>query len=187
MGGYAAPAILIPALAPPSGQYQYPASGQLGTNTLTVTANRLYAMPFVVGTPITIDRIGFEITTGSAGGCRMGVYAHDSAGNGPGALLSDFGIGDTTSIAVVEITGSLVVPTGVFWVAGVFSVTPTVRRVNAGVGSVFLGYSANNETGTTSYSCVAYGAHTYGALPAAFPSATVAGAAHAPKFHVRRA
>lgn len=183
LGTLAAPT----AVGPPVGQYLYPACGQLGTNTLTVTADRLYAVPFAVGSAMSIDRLGYEVTTGSAGFVRMGVYAHSPTAFGPGALLADFGTGITDSIAVVEITGSVTVPAGVFWVAGVFSVTPTVRRVNAGVGAVFLGYSANNENGTTSYNCVAYGAHAYAALPATFPSVTTAGAAHAPKFHIRRA
>lgn len=176
---------------PPVGSYLYPWSGQLGTGTLAVNANRLYAALFATGVPISIDRVGYEVTTGSAGFARMGAYTYDPSTGLPSTLISDCGVGITDNIAVVEITPTtFVVPAGLFFLAIVFSVTPTVRRMSAvvPVNSVPWGHSGNSETGSNSTNQHAvYGAHTYGALPTAFPAATYASASHLPKLHLRRA
>lgn len=177
---------------PPSGSYLYSWTGQLGTGTLAVTINRLYGVLFATGVPMAIDRVGYEVTTGVAGFARMGVYSYDPATGLPAALIYDCGAGITDAAAVVEITpaANVAVPAGQFFLGIVFSAACTVRRMSAvgPVNSVPYGHSANNETGSaTSNQHVVYGSHTYGALPAAFPSVSYASSAHLPRLHLRRA
>jgi len=62
-----------------------------GLNTASYTAGRDYYMPFYVSSPIRIDRMACEVTVGSSGNLRMGVYRADADNQPTGAPLVDSG------------------------------------------------------------------------------------------------
>lgn len=134
----------------------------------TLVANRMYAMPFVAPgrTGVTIDRLGINVTTGSSGNARLGIY-NDSSGY-PGTLLLDAGTVVTTSIAVVTVTISqALTPGNRYWLVYVSNATPTVRSIPVNSCSHALGFSS--ALGTAG-NCGLYVSFTYGALPTPFPS-----------------
>jgi hypothetical protein len=145
-----------------SGTVYYVAASVLpSASTAAVSANTAYAQPiFVVGTA---TRVGIEVTTGSAGTCRLGIYTNN---NGvPGTLIVDAGAVDTTSIALVEATINLPVRDWV-WLVSVFSATPTCRTGTNSFASL-LGGSSPSSGGKA-----LFGASTYGAMPTAAPTMT---------------
>lgn len=124
-----------------------------------VLADRVYYQPILLSNQV-VDRIGIEVTAGSAGNCRLGLYAGDGAGM-PSTLILDCGTVDTTSIAVVEATFTAVrLPPRWVWMAAVFEATPTCRT-GTPVGSHILGTSA---PGSAFRSISA--SFSYGVLPA---------------------
>lgn len=133
-----------------------------------LVANRMYAMPFVAPgrTGCTLDRLGINVTTGSAGNARLGIY-NDSSGY-PGTLLLDAGTVVTTNIAVVTVTISqALVPGNRYWLVYVSNATPTVRSIPVNCCSHALGFA---RTLGTAGNCGLYVAFTYGTLPTPFPS-----------------
>lgn len=135
-------AVSIPALTDHPGFIAgrgYPAPHAIGTDTLTVTENRLYFVPFYAPRGASIDQVRFTITTGAgaaANEVRTGIYAN-SAGR-PGARLIDNGrtvVGTSTGdIAVSCVT---ILPAGWCWLAmianrapGGSATQPTVRSFN---------------------------------------------------------
>lgn len=135
-----------------------------GTGAATVLADRIYYQPFTLPGS-TINRIGVEVTTGSAGACRLGLYSNIPGGYGPDALIVDAGTVDTTSIAIVENTISQTGPTGIIWAAALFNATPGVRSATGGDSrwlgsSISAGYKGLLAT------------QSYGALPSTAPTPT---------------
>lgn len=124
---------------------------------LAAVANQIYYQQFHLPNQV-VDRIGINVTAGSAGAARLGLYADNGAGM-PGSLILDCGTVDTTSIATVEASFTAVrLPPGRFWSAAVFNATPTCTMGTA-AGSAAFGTSAPG---------IAYralvGASTYGVL-----------------------
>jgi hypothetical protein len=141
--------------------YYFGATVLPSATTAAVSANAFYCQPIsVVGT---INRIGIEVTTGSAGLCRLGLYTNL---NGlPGSLVLDAGTVDTTNIAVVEATiADMVMRGDWFWMGAVFNATPTVRVGT--VGAAMLGGANTTSAGAR---CLT-GAFAYAALPATAPT-----------------
>lgn len=133
-----------------------------------LVANRLYAMPFVAPgrTGVTIDRLGINVTTGSSGNARLGIY-NDSSGY-PGSLLVDAGTVVTTNIAVVTISLSqALTPGNRYWLVYVSNATPTIRSIPVNSCSHALGFSS--ALGTAG-NCGLYVSFTYGTLNSTFPS-----------------
>lgn len=109
-------------------------------STQAIVANTLYAMPCIAihpslryGVPISLDRIGLDVTTGAAAGkkARVGL-ARMGADGKPGALIVDAGELAVDGIAGVEATISVTVFSGVpFFRLLVSDGTPTLRNENA--------------------------------------------------------
>lgn len=103
--------------------------GTQGTTTLT--ANTIF-VPMSVG-PMTIDVVGFEVTTLAGAGSlvRLGLYDVKPTEMVPGALLVDCGTADATTLGVKQIT--LATPFvwggGVLWVSVTSQGTPTPHPV----------------------------------------------------------
>lgn len=134
----------------------------------TLVADRLYAMPFVAPgrTGCTLDRLAINVTTGSAGAARLGIY-NDSSGY-PGTRLLDAGTVDTTSIAVVSATISqALVPGNRYWLVYVSNATPAIRSIPVNSCSHALGFGPTLPTGGN---CGLYVAFAYASLPTPFPS-----------------
>lgn len=147
----------------------------LGNNTL-----RLYSV--VIPRPVTLTRIGAEVTAaGDAGSVmRLGIYADD--GNAmPAALVLDAGTipGDLAQVAELVINQPL--SPGTYWFGGVIQgapvTVPTVRAMQppavddaVGIGSTVMPSSNVTILGRSS-------AGVAGALPAAFVDSGSIGAA----------
>jgi len=142
------------------------------SGTTTVTANRMYGIPFIVSTAATFTRIGIRVSTGAAGDARLGIY--NCSNGAPSTLVLDCGTVSTSSIAEVEVTISQALSPGVYFLAAVFSATPGVRSVSSYDGGMLVSLLGNTDSsaGTPSYGL--YTAHTYGALPTPFGTPTYA-------------
>jgi len=143
-----------------------------------VTANTLYALPFMVGRGGIIDSVGVNVSTAvNSSNVRMGIYKNN---NGiPASLISDLGtVATTTPAGFKEITGlTLKLQPGLHWLTAVFSHTPTVRTIpQASILPVFGVDNAATTAVGTGYTS----AFTYAALPTTFPAVTVSTAATQP-------
>ena len=147
-------------------------SGQsLNANgTLVVTANRLYCTEFVCTERTTFTRIGIEVTASAGTSARLGIY--NASSGVPGSLVVDAGTVSTASTGIKEATISTTLMPGPYFLGVVFDNTPTVVA-----GGTFLylwgGYLGFEDIGAgAGYPGPAYVAHTFGALPNPFGTAT---------------
>jgi len=140
-------------------------------STAVMTANRLYAVPFVApARPASVDRLAFEVTALSAGNARMGVWDNTADNNlYPAALLVDGGAVSTGTTGVKSVTVDVPLIAGqLYWLSLVCSATPTVAVVPVGgYAGTILGipstFGGVDNTGV-------YVAFTYAALPSTFPA-----------------
>jgi hypothetical protein len=98
-----------------SGYYYVGAPMSAGSNG-TITTNRLYAIPFFVGSSTSFDRIAIISIAVANSSVRLGIYA-DSNGK-PGALILDAGTVATTSTANATITINQTL-SGLVWLVAV--------------------------------------------------------------------
>jgi hypothetical protein len=144
--------------------------GENGSNSgLAVTANRLYAAPFVCVSPQTFTRLGVECSSGSGNG-RLGIY---KIKNGvPTDLIVDGG-NFSVSGAELESTIAQNLAPGTYALAGVFSSNPTLysKNNNDFLASI-LGESVPDVAALPHLGW--YVSHTFGALPSTFGSPTYA-------------
>jgi hypothetical protein len=87
-------------------------------------ANTLYAAPFVVFSPVRLDRLSINCTTGVASCLGLiGIYGHDAAARAPGALLGTTGNIDLSTAAMKEadLTAPVLAPPGIIWFAALFN------------------------------------------------------------------
>lgn len=165
-----------------SGSYYYGGSGILGTSTLAVAANTLYAVPLNIAFLATFTALCVEVTTGAVGNVRMGIYRNSGAY--PSALVLDGGTATTDAIAFKEIAISQQLTPGQYWLAAVFDATPTCRRKGISTGQAvapMLGIDQTADTSGDVDDCVTV-AFTYAALPATFTGGgTYQSAAAAPR------
>jgi hypothetical protein len=176
---------------PAGGQYTFTASPGASSSSNSMGVGTLRLAPWLVTRPCVIDRIGSEIATiGDAGSLlRLGVYA-DNGNSYPGALLLDAGTIAGDSATVQQVTCSLALTPGLYWVGGaVQSVTttqPTVRGLFSSFASpvpIVLA-AAPSAGGTTTHGYTQTG--VTGALPATFTSTvTTLGGGVCPRVHVR--
>src|SRR5690349_6184009 len=117
-----------------TGNYYLGATILPSTATTTISANVFYCQPIaLVGT---INRIGIEITTGSAGAARLGLYTNSNSR--PSSLILDAGTVDVTNIALVEATIADMPLRGEWlWMAVISNATPTLRSGAVGASLSF--------------------------------------------------
>lgn len=146
--------------------------------TLAVTAGVLYACPIFVSTTTTLTAIGIEVTTGATGNVKLGMYL-DSSGT-PGALRFDAGaVSTATPAAFKSIAISQVLTPAWYWLAGVFSATPTVRALTTANSLHLLGFSSGTDTVIHTGVSVAF---SYAALPDPFTGGSTLAAVNFPRF-----
>ena len=156
-----------------SGRY-YGTDSHLASNYAAGGAQNgnLRAYPIYVPSACSIDRIGAEVTTGSAGkSIRLGIALPNGAGNLPGTIILDSGAIDATSTGVVEATVAATLPAGLVWglVTGE-DATIRLRGVTNTNRVGILGKTSPASSATFGYGLVMN--HTWGALPAAFSGST---------------
>ena len=133
--------------------------------TGAITANRLYAIPFLVSGTHTYTKIGIYVGTLSAGNVRLGIYNNLDGDVYPGALLLDAGVVDVGSTGLKEVVISLQLQPGLYWLALGGSSTPTLRAIAVAGAMPILGLdNAFNTTPGIGW----YVAFTYAALPNPF-------------------
>lgn len=163
-----------------------PVSGRLytsslatgATTTLAATNDILYACPIIISSAITITSIGIEVTTFAAGNVRVGIYTN-TAGM-PDALLVDSGAlstGTSNGFKSAVISQSLTL--GLYWIAGVFSATPTVRAITTVNSLHHLGFSSGTDTAVHTGVSVAF---SYAALPNPFTGGAALHTGNFPRF-----
>jgi len=161
--------------------YTTPTTGTALT-TGALTANRLYALPFIVPAGMTIDRIAINVTTLGTGNARLGIY--EDSGLYPATRTLDAGEVSIASTGVKSITISQALTPGHKWLVVVSNGTPTIRTFAVASLIPVLGY---NNTLPVTPNLAIYGAYTYAALPATFPATpTMITAVPIPAIFVRR-
>jgi hypothetical protein len=151
------------------------------TAVLAVTKDVLYATPFFVPETTTFTGIGIEVTTGVASSSvRLGVYA--DGGGVPNTLVLDAGAVATTGVGFSEIAISQALAPGWYWLAGVFSHTPTVRAKASSHVHDGLGLTSNTDT-TPHPGWSA--AQAYGVLPNPFSAGGALMTGSVPRFMLK--
>lgn len=144
------------------------------TTTFAVSANTMYALPFVLYRKTTFSAISAQVTSLHASNMRMGIYA-DLDGL-PGGLVLDAGEVSAGSTGVKDISVSLTLDPGVYWLASVYAGTPTMRAAGFHTAAANLpdiaGILGIGTPGT--FDTRVSASLTYGALPASFGAVTYA-------------
>lgn len=149
--------------------YPLGANNNNTSSTAVVTANRLYAVPFVgPGRGATLDRLGINVTVAVAGNARFGIYDATSDTNiYPNALIVDGGAVSTSTTGAKSVTISQALTPGkLYWVVYLGDAAPTVRVLTGGSGSAICGIDSSFPSGSNKGLFVA---QTYGSLPGTFP------------------
>lgn len=147
-----------------SGTYFGPTNFSRDAETnLTVTSNRLYALPIFVPQDSTYTGIGISVTTIGGSSARLGIY--ENLGGVPGDLLLDAGTVPTTTTGAKEISISEDLTSGWYWLTMVFNGAATISATDTNINVLPILGGANGGGSITAHY---YTAHTFGALPAAF-------------------
>lgn len=147
-------------------------------STSAISANMLYAYPMLAihqsgryGVPITLDRIGIDVTTPATAGkvARLGLARMGIDGL-PGEIIVDAGEVAVDADAAVEATISAVVYSGVpFWRLLVSDGTPTLRSETTIGGRVGMNAARDTSPRPSYQSALTYTAGVT-TLPDPFPS-----------------
>lgn len=146
----------------------YGGSGDVVSSTGTPTVDQLHAVPLYSGPGGTIDRIGFNVTTGGAVGsvARCGLYEGSLVTLAPTALVVDSGEFDTTATGLKEATiNKILDPERLYFLAFLCGVAaPTCTTMTSGWHIFGRNTSLNAQFGRVKTG------FAYAALPTTFPS-----------------
>jgi hypothetical protein len=129
-------------------------------NTLALTANRLYLIPFWVPYRRAFTTLACMVTAFAAGNARMGVYNANQQSGQPTTLVAEgaSAIDTGTSNGIRTATISQTLNPGMYYFALISDATATVRAANAGAysatGAVIVSTTLN--TGLGMYRAVTY-------------------------------
>jgi hypothetical protein len=146
---------------------------------MTLTANLLYAVPFISPIPRTATRIACSVVTAATGSIRLGIYQDDGSIY-PGSLILDAGIVASDTAGFREITG-LGVPIAantLYWLVLVANATPAIAASSVGTSWSLLGFSTALNTAASAHFTVSF---TFAPLPATFPAGATASLSHIPR------
>lgn len=161
-----------------SGRFYYAVSDGLATSNVAVVANILYGTPIYIPELVTILTINLSNVNiaGAAGTkARIGLYKKSNTGDFPSSLVVDGGEVATDSTGTKTVTVSTALTPGWYFMAVVFSGTPTILgfSLSSGANTLSLfGSDVANASGTGSIFATITSSYTYGALPSTFPTAT---------------
>jgi hypothetical protein len=173
---------------PASGNYFYTASDAVTSTSSTLGNGTLRLIPWLVQRPMTIDRLGAEVTTIGESGSkfRIGIYL-DSGYCYPGNLLIDAGqiAGDSATVQTLSISVGLA--PGLYWIGGAAQAAPTtqptMRTMTGWVPPVHM--PVGTSTPASNQAPFGYTQTSVtGALPAAFTT-TVSLAGNAARIFAR--
>jgi hypothetical protein len=137
------------------GRFLTTASRNISTSNGTLTAGRLYYLPFLLRCGAVIGSMACNITTGQASSSAlMGIYAMGTTG-APGAKLAETGSIDTTtaSFKTPALTSSIFLAPGWYYVAflyiGTAGVAATLHASSTAalLGGSPCGFNGNSFTG----------------------------------------
>lgn len=157
----------------PVGSYFYTSSPHAST-AATTGIGALRMVPWLITRTLSISRLAAEVTVAGDVGSkfRIAVYA-DTGAIYPGALLLDAGTINGDAVAMQELTVSLTLTPGLYWIGGVTQVVtttqPTMRTVNGWAPPVTVPLGpALPAGGAANVGWAAVG--ITGAAPATFPT-----------------
>lgn len=175
------------------GNYYASNGGRLGTTTVSLTADTLYAVPFSVEQTLTADRIAAEVTTLHASDIRLGIYAEGATPGSPdgGALVHDAGViaAGTTGVKAIAIGTPVVLPPGRYYLAIIAANATTALRAIAASAATPNGISASDFSASAGIRWKAGdGLHDEAsALPSTFPATPTLQNTAAPVLAIRAA
>jgi hypothetical protein len=138
----------------------------LTLTTFTLMASRIYLIPFIPTSNITISDIGFEVTTAVSGNAYLGIYSNKLNNNNdePDILLASIGPFSTSTTGSKSGTISFnFTKNTIYWIAIVCNAGPTIRALPVGGMAPLLGI----QYGTTSSYTYFYSASS-GVLPTVY-------------------
>jgi hypothetical protein len=145
----------------------YYATVDVGISTAgVVTPDKLYGMPFIPSTKMSLDRLAIKIGTGAVGNARIGVYLDDGT-IWPGTLVYGSAALDTSIAVGVEedVTGLILYPNKLYWFVSLFSSNPTMHMISNTYIQQCLGRLGIDPN----CGAIIYEALAYGALPSTAP------------------
>jgi len=145
-----------------------------------LTANRLYAAPFLVHRQTAFDRIAVNVATADAGkSVRLGIY-DDSSGL-PGALKLDAGAVSVGATGEAFITISQTLPPAWYWLA--LASESGVAQIDSSLApaAVQFGLTAVGDAPPTHL----FKTHTFGALPNPFGGSLTYSTTRSPRLLLR--
>jgi hypothetical protein len=156
----------------PAATYFYTNSPNATSTNNALGNGTMRLSPWLVRRPISLARLGAEITTaGEAGSAlRLVIYADNGSGF-PGALVVDAGTINGASVGVQEVTVNVTLQPGLYWVGGAVQNAPTTQpgvRTIANLTPpvvIGLGQTLPSAAGTV----VGYAGAASGAAPSTFP------------------
>ena len=141
-------------------------------STGTATFDNLFATPFIVSTPSTLNAMAVNVTTSAPSSTvRLGVYRDSNLY--PSTLVTEAGEVATATdntFASVTLGSNVTLQPGLYWfVIAVGVASPTLRHI---VNTQALSLGNRSNAGDTSSQIGWVHAFTYAALPATFPSSS---------------
>ena len=151
-----------------TGEYYSMQLAQPNQGGESLTADRLYAVPFLVTRTRTFDRIAIDVTTSQAGSAiRLGIY-EDGTNLAPGALVLDAGTIASTATGVKTIAISKQLTKGLYWLAAYNQVVNVAIERHVPVFSLMGLVSSDLALAYAMW----YYDGTYGVLPDPFTTPT---------------
>ena len=146
--------------------------------TISPSATLLIATPFTLGNTAKIDQISIEVSTLVAGStCRMGIYS-DNGTDYPAFLVvgSDVGTvsGASTGVKTNTFTPPITLHAGLYWLSSQCSTPTTILLRGIPAAAVPNVIGILSTMGATAAGTGWSATNTFGALPHAFPTTSVA-------------
>lgn len=139
-----------------------------GTNTASLTADRLYGQYFPLPRGATFDRIGIDVHTGAADKhVRLGIYKDDDLDGYPESLVLDAGVVDVATSGEKTVIINQHLEAGLYFLAFISDGAPTLWLTQTPAHPSPLGLGDTIALPVFAYYKSAVG---YGALPDPFTS-----------------
>jgi hypothetical protein len=136
---------------------------------LTLTANQIYAVPWLPQRSGIIDRLAFNVTTAVANNAVMGLYANAAGSLYPGALLVAGTPQSTGTIgAKLAAISQSIIASQIYWLVINAGAAIGIRAIPFAAVPPILGIS--DALGTSHATCALVARAYDGTLPSLFPS-----------------